>query len=138
METNNDRIKYLQEKLNRLNTQIQEKGLEEKYLRMAARLQRGKLKAKPVSEEDWSVMLPAEREKHLLAYYHTIRTELHAMKLSATEQSRSGKLREWLENPWVKVGLTTVALTEVAIKVVEAAHMSGLFFKEDDDSDFLL
>ncbi|MDQ3804222.1 MAG: hypothetical protein M3416_10375 [Acidobacteriota bacterium] len=137
MDTNNDRIKYLQEKLNQLGAAVQEKGLEGKYLRMAARIQRGKLKADPVSEEEWDLMLAAEREKHLLAYYHTVRTELHAMKLAATEQSRTGKLREWLENPWVKVGLTTLALTEVAIKVVEAAHQSGLFFKDDDDTDFL-
>ncbi len=138
METNNDRIKYLQEKLDRLSSVIQEKSLEEKYLRMASRIKQGKLMVEPVSEEDWMIMLPKEQEKQLLVYYHTLRSELHTMKLAAKEQSRTGKLREWLENPWVKIGLTTLALTEVAVKVVEAAHQSGLFFKEDDDSDFLI
>lgn len=138
MATNEDRIKYLQEKLERLSALVEEKGLEEKYLRMAARIKRGKLQLEPVTEDDWSLMLPAERDKNLLAYYHTTRAELHQMKTAATEQSRTGKLAQWLENPWVKVGLSTLTLMEVASKVIEAAHQSGLFFKEDDDADFLL
>lgn len=139
METNQDRIKYLQEKLDRLSALVEGKGLEEKYLRMAARIKKGKLRLEPVTEAEWGLMLPAEQEKNLLAYYHTTRAELHEMKAAAANQSRTGKLGQWLENPWVKVSLTTLSLAEVAIKVVEAAHQSGLFFKEnDDDDDFLV
>ena len=139
METNQDRIKYLQEKLDQLSSTIQEKNLEDKYIELAEQIKQGGFNFEPVSEEEWQLMLPKEQEKYLLAYYHTMRSELHAMKVAGTEKSSTGKLKEWLENPWVRVGLTTFAFVEVAVKVIEIAHQSGLFFKEeDDDTDYLI
>lgn len=136
MQTNQDRIKYLREKLDQLSSTIEKKNLENKYLKMAEQLKQG-LKFEPVSEEEWNLMLPKEKEKNLLAYYHTMRSELHAMKISGTKKDRAGKLKDWLESPWLKVGLTALSFAEVAVKVAELAHQSGLFFSEEKDTDYL-
>ena len=133
MKSNQDRIKFLQEKLEQLGSAIEEKKLEDKYVEMAEHIKEEKLKFEPINEEDWEVMLPKEKDKNLLIHYHTMRTELHAMKTVGTKKNRSGKLSAWLESPWTQVGLSALTLAEVAVKVVELAHQSGLFFKEEHE-----
>lgn len=138
MMTNQDRINYLREKVKQLNVQIQEKNLENKYIKMLKQTKEGKLKLTPIDEEEWGMMLPKEQEKNLLTYYHTVRSELTEMKTQAKEQGRTGRLKYWLSNPWVKIGLTAVTLTEVAIKIAEVIAHSGLFFSEDNEGDYLV
>ena len=138
MATNEDRIAYLKEKLSRLSSRIQEANLEDKYIEMVDQIAQGKLTVEPIDDDQWELMLPKEQEKHLLAYYHTRRAELQEMKRLYKEKGRTGKLREWLENPWVKVGLTGLALVEVATKVLEALHHGGLFFQDESDTDYLV
>ncbi|HEX7333642.1 MAG TPA: hypothetical protein VF290_19230 [Pyrinomonadaceae bacterium] len=135
MDTNKQRVTYLQKILDQLGSTIQEKNREDEYIGMLEQLKQGKLKLEPISEEEWDLMLPKEQDKHLLVYYHSTRNELHLMKLAAKTQSKIGKLKDWLESPWVKVGLTAVTLTQLAVKLVEAAHHAGLFFQEEDDDE---
>ena len=138
MSTNEQRVVYLQKLLDQLGSRIQEKNREDEYITMLEQAKQGTLKLEPVSEDEWDLMLPKEKDKHLLIYYHTMRGELHQMKLAAKNQSKIGKLKDWLESPWLKVGLTTVTLTQLAIKLVEAAHQAGLFFQEEKDDDRII
>jgi hypothetical protein len=135
MDTNEQRIVYLQKMLDQLSSTIQERNLEDEYLVMLEQAKQGKLKIEPLSEDEWDLMLPKEQGKNLLTYYHTLRGELHEMKRAAKSQSRGDKLKEWLESPWLKVGLTTLTLSQLAIKIVETAHQAGLFFQQEDDDE---
>lgn len=138
MSTNEQRVLYLQKVLEQLGSTIQEKNREDEYIGMLEQAKQGKLTLEPIGEEEWELMLPKEQDKHLLVYYHTLRGELHQMKLAAKNQSKIGKLKDWLESPWFKVGLTAVSLTQLAVKVVEAAHHAGLFFQEEKDDDQII
>jgi hypothetical protein len=142
METNRDRIKYLGEKIGQLAAEIQDKGLEDRYMNMVERIAKGKLKFEPVEDEQWEVMLPKEREKNRLAYYHTLRSELQVLKQEAQEQARKqGGLEivtAWLENPWVKRTLTAAGITQLAIRVLEVLHTHGLFYSQDEDTNYVV
>lgn len=138
MDTNKQRVLYLQKILDQLGSTIHEKNREDEYLEMLEQLKQEKLKLEPISEEEWDLMLPKEQDKHLLVYYHTTRGELQQMKLAAKTQSKIGQLKDWLESPWVKVGLTAVTLTQLAVKIIEAAHHAGLFFAQENDDDQII
>jgi len=137
MTTNNDRIAYLKERLNQLSSRIQQANLEDKYIEMAEQIAQGSLTLEPIDDDQWELMLPKEQEKHLLAYYHTLRTELQEMKRLYKEKGRTGKLREWLENPWVRIGITGTSIFGAAVKVIEIISQGGLFFQEESDTDYL-
>ena len=137
MATNNDRIAYLKERLSQLSTRIQQANLEDKYIEMAEQIAQGKLTLEPVDDDQWELMLPKEQDKHLLTYYHTRRAELQEMKRLSKEKGRTGKLREWLENPWVRVATTGISIFGAAVKVIEIISQGGLFFQEESDTDYL-
>jgi hypothetical protein len=137
VSTNRDRLKLLKEKLRYLNDELHRKGLEPEYLQFLEQIAQGKVLLEAIPEEKWEVMLPTEKEQQLLHYYHTVRTEYLAMCQAAEESGETGNLREWLENPWVRISLTGVALTEITVKLLELAHAHGLFFREDEQSDYL-
>lgn len=137
MTTNNDRIAYLKERLNQLSSRIQQANLEDKYIEMAEQIAQGSLTLEPIDDDQWELMLPKEQGKHLLAYYHTLRTELQEMKRLYKEKGRTGKLREWLENPWVRIGITGTSIFGAAVKVIEIISQGGLFFQEESDTDHL-
>lgn len=138
MTTNKDRINYLREKIKQLNNEISKKKREDEYLTMVTQIAKGQLKFKPVTEEEWEIFLPKEKEVRLLDYYHTLRTELKVMTDKLKEKKGIHKLKEWLESEWVRFSITGVELTILAVQIVEFAHTQGLFFQEEDEADSIV
>jgi len=134
MANNRDRIKFLEERIKRLNGEIIEKNLEQQYIELQQQIAEGKLRITPVDEEQWDIMLPAEREKNLLSYYHTFRVEQAEMIVELRKRKRTPeKLREWLENPYVKITLTATSFASATVALADFLSTTGLFFKEEDD-----
>ena len=138
MKTNRDRLKYLREKIRQLNSQIHDEGLEDEYIAMVNEIADGKIKLEPVSDETWEVMLPKEKEKQLLNYYHSLRTELQEMVGQVRRQGSTARVAKWLENPWVQATISAAAITNVALHVVELVRATGLLFEEEKDTDSLV
>lgn len=138
METNLDRLKYLKEKIRGLNNEINNKGLEDQFIEAMNQVASGELKIIPVSEEIWDVMLPMEQEENLLAYYLTFRSEMEVMIAELNE--RKGFMdttTKWLENKWVKRGLTSVTIGKIVFDLIKLGQTAGLFFREEEDVDYL-
>ena len=95
----------------------------------------GQFQLKPVSDDSWEVMLPKEQEEHLLVYYHTLRTEFKHMTDELQQLGAAERIAEWLERPWAKILISTLALLEVAVNVIDAAHKVGVFYIEEDLSE---
>ena len=137
MRSNRDRLKYLKEKLGRLSTELHSEGLEPNYRQLLETITHNQAVFTPISDAEWDVMLPEEQQQKLLQYYHTVRTEFLALTQKAEESGLAGKLREWLESPYIQTAIAGIALAEIAVKLLELAHSSGLFYREDEGADYL-
>jgi len=102
MKTNYDRLMYLQQRIQILNQEIQEKELEDKYIKMCNDIENKVVCLRSTSDEEWDVMLPKEKQRNLLNYYMLLKLEHREMVLKMKETS---KLEEWLESPYSKLSL---------------------------------
>jgi hypothetical protein len=131
MDTNEDRVEYLDEKISQLNEEIRYKGLEDRCIEMLEQIAQGKLQVRPIDDDKLKVMLPKEREKYLLDYYITLRSELEMLKERA-KKSPSG-INNWLSSKWIKTAITIAGIVEFASAVVDLGHMAGLFYREESE-----
>lgn len=132
MVTQNDRLKYLRDRVKTLQSQVVEYDLQGEYAQMVKQISDRTLELEPVNDETWDLMLPNEQRMHLLAYYHTLRSELQMLLDEAQQQGSFEKATQWLDSPWVKRTVTLAAIAKVAIDVAILIAHSGLFFTEDD------
>jgi hypothetical protein len=133
--TNKEHMKLLHDRINELAKEIQTNNLEDKYRQLMEKCGKDKTALVPVTDVQWEVMLPKERDAALLHHYHTLRTEYMTMRKDLKESTLTGRLREWLESPWARVTFTGVALAETAAILLHIAHGMGLFLKDDAAED---
>jgi len=70
MDTNRDRLKYLLMKVAELDVEIERNQLQDQYMELDRDLREGKRQPKLIDDNMWEVLLPKERERDLLDYYH--------------------------------------------------------------------
>ncbi len=133
MRTNKERINYLHEKIKHLNIEIKERGLEESYLELVENSITNKQPIKIVDDNEWEFMLEKEKEINLLCYYHTFRVELKLLTDELKQQNTGKKIIDWLDKPWIKISLSSIALIEFTIKIYEIASNLGLFFDDEKE-----
>lgn len=137
MNANRYGLRYLQEKLKDLNHELQRKKLESVYMQFQEQVDQGKTDLIQIRDEEWEVLLPAEKEQRLFHYVYGRRREYLEMSKAAEESVKTGRLREWLENPWVRIALTGVTVTDMTVTLLQIAQSHGLFFREDEHQDYL-
>jgi|SRR5581483_2894486 len=135
MTTNADRLRALKTRLRRLNREIERKGREDEYIEMVEAIHRGGITFEPLDETTWSMLLPKERDKHLLRLYHTLRTELHLMIKELNDQSTPERIAKYLASPWVKIVVASAGLIKAALILADVLHQSGVFFNEEREDD---
>lgn len=135
--SNQDRLQFLRTHVNALADIIKNKGLENDYLTYIQAIKDRKQEPQKVDEEEWSLFLPAERDLHLLAHYHTMRTELLQMTRQREAPDTQGGGWKWLEAPWVKVAIGGATLVKAALVLVQLLQNAGLFLHVPDKDDFL-
>lgn len=132
MITRKDRLRILTERVKNFNSEILKLGLQAEYEELVLQISNGELKLKPIYDETWDLMLPDEQKKYLLTYYHTLRSEAQMLIDGIKQQGPVEKASQWLDNPWVKRGVTLTAIVKVAIDVANLVATSGVFYQEGD------
>src|SRR6516225_5033702 len=134
MDTNRDRLKYLLMKVAELDVEIERNQLQDQYMELDRDLREGKRQPKLIDDNMWEVLLPKERERDLLDYYHCLRVELLTLREEVMKRDESGMLEKsrWVERPWIKLPLTVGGLVDLTVQLYHLGHTAGLWLKEDD------
>ena len=138
MASNQERLSALYTTLRDLEGQIQDRGLESRVVEEADRVRADPARLHPITSDEWAVMLPGERERHLVAYYLVSRAELLTLEREGRKQRQAGRLSDWLGSPAVQLIGLAAALATVADFVMmhgwEALRALG--FGYDDHRSF--
>ena len=130
--TNQERIKQLRDNLERLNHEIVRNGIEEEYEKFLNQISNGQIQPVTITDGEWDVLLPSERKRRLLEYYHSLRIELSTLLDAAKHVTIQERLAEWLSSPYVKLAISCGSMISFAVEVLAKAHEAGIFYQEED------
>lgn len=131
---NSDKAKQLRETLLTIGEQIQAEDLGKRYMRLLKMLENGTAKHRQIDDGEWEVMLAEERSSNILHYYHSLRIEYQ--QLLEERKGFRGSLGEWLDSPYTKLSLAGATLAQAALEAASFALQSGLFFQDEQPTQF--
>lgn len=125
--TNRDRMDALLREIRSLQRSIEMEGRQEEYISYLREIANNLRTPSHISEAEWGVMLPEERAKQLIQYYHGLRTEYLEMRKCAEAPTTMESINKWLEQPWVRAIITAGTLAEVAHIILHVLTTTGQF-----------
>lgn len=135
--TNLDRQRWLQERVTTLGREIVKQKRQPEYRSYMVRIVAAPETARAVTDAEWEVLLPDERDQLLIPYYHCLRTELLKLRELAEAPSTIDRVNRWLDQPWIKVAIATATLVEAAKLILGVLQSTGvLLIDVDDDNPF--
>lgn len=130
--SNGERLAHLRSQERQLSDLIVSGNREGEYIEYLRSLTMGTREPLVISDAEWEVMLPLEKEIALIPHYHAVRTELLEQLQLRAQQGSLARIREWLESPFVRTAIAAGTLVEAAHVIYSLASTSGLFLGDAD------
>lgn len=110
-----------------LGKEINERGLVDKATKTAEQLRSHPEKLDRVTDAEWALMLPPERNKHLIGYFLTKRALLLAIQEEEQEAKKRGRWLQWRHSPAVAVKAIELTAALATLADLAAQHGPTIF-----------
>jgi hypothetical protein len=135
VSTVRDRQNFLRQRVLVLRDEIEGTEQEAAVAALGERLSNGEAMPPTPTDGEWDLLLPAERAKHLPAYFLSRRVELLVLQGEGSKARKNGNLTAWLDGPIPKMLSMANVLIAVGVAVTEhgvtVLRALGLAYAED-------